>query len=495
MLSTNISFFNFGKFSNSTFEMQHTARIDADERIERLLVAAKAAGCPRDQIARFIRGGYFPIIEPDGGMLNFHRYAREADDSNGPTQIALGGKRGPGKTHAEMAQIGLDDCQRFPRLKALFIRKLQRASKESLEDISYNVFRYTPHTPITDGVEFPNKSRIIIGGYKDDKDIEKYLGLEYDVISVGECTQISEEKMDKLRGSLRSSKGFRPRMYLDTNADGPGLLWFKKTFIEPKREGRETNTRFLDVTSIKNPFINKEYDEWLDSLHGALRKAWRDGDWDAFAGMAFPEWNIERHVVKPFEIPSNWLKWRATDWGYASPFCTLWLTKDPDTNRIYIYRELYQANLTDRQQARQIIDMSPLHEKIFIHYADPALWERKSRQGEVFSTADEYRNEGIILTRGDNNRLSGKRKVNNLLADLPDGEPGLQVFDTCINIIEELGSLASDQHNPEDVDTTQKDHAYDTMRYGLTNERRIENAQAPKAKRQESPLIAVFGRS
>jgi len=475
--------------------MQTTARIKADARIEKLLVAAKRAGCPADQIARFIRGGYFPIIEPDGGMLRFHAYAREADDDDGPTVIAMGGKRGPGKTHTEMAQVGLDDCQRFARLKALFIRKLQRASKESLEDISYNVFRYTPHTPITDGVEFPNKSRIIIGGYKDDKDIEKYLGLEYDVISVGECTQIGEMKFDKLRGSLRSSKGFRPRLYLDTNADGPGLQWFKKRIIEPHREGREKETRFLDVTNIKNPFINKEYDEWLDSLSGPLRKAWRDGDWDAFAGMAFPEWNRERHVVKPFEIPSNWLKWRATDWGYASPFCTLWLTKDPDTQRIFVYRELYQANLTDRQQARQILDMSPPSELIFIHYADPALWERKSRAGEVFSTADEYANEGIILARGDNNRLSGKRKINNLLADLPDGEPGLQVFDTCDNLIEELGSLASDQHNLEDVDTTQKDHAYDTLRYGLTNERRIELAGQPKKKKVDNPMVAVFGRN
>jgi hypothetical protein len=208
--------------------------------------------------------------------------------------------------------------------------------------------------------------------------------------------------------------------------------------------------------------------------------------------MAFPQWNRERHVVQPFEIPSHWLKWRATDWGFASPFCTLWLTKDPDTRRIYVYRELYAANLTDRQQARAIKDMSPEREGYFIHYADPSLWERKNREGQVFSTADEYKAEGVNLTKGDNDRLSGKRKVNNLLADLPDGEPGLQIFETCPHLIEQMGSLASDERNPEDVDTDQEDHAFDTLKYGLTNERRAEQKKPPKDG-QRHPLQGVKG--
>jgi hypothetical protein len=207
--------------------------------------------------------------------------------------------------------------------------------------------------------------------------------------------------------------------------------------------------------------------------------------------MAFPTWNRERQVVQPFEIPESWLKWRATDWGFASPFCTLWLTKDPDTRRIYVYREFYGPGLTDRQQARGIVDMSPARERYAIHYADPSLWERKNREGQVFSTADEYRAEGVVLTKADNDRLSGKRKVNNVLADLPDGEPGLMIFETCPHLIDQLATLAGDPLNPEDVDTDQEDHAYDTLRYGLTNEKRLEQKPAPKAARH--PLAGVKG--
>ena len=463
------------------------ATITAGSEVERMLLAMREARIPREQAERFVRAGYVPLA----GMLPFHAAGRGADKTGGPEWIALGGKRGPGKSHTIMAQV-LDDCLRMDGLKFLFLRKIQKAAKESLEDIIRKVFMFTPHTMTADGLRLKNDSRIIIGGFKDEKDIEKYLGIEYDGIVIEECTQISKTKKDKLRGSLRSSKPkWRPRIYLSTNADGVGLLWFKKMFVEPCRAGKETITRFFDVTHIHNPFTNPEYEVWLDGLTWPLGKAWRDGDWDAFAGMAFPQWNRERHVVQAFDLPDHWVKWRATDWGFASPFCALWLTKEPDTRRVFAYREFYASNLTDRQQARGILDMSPENETYFINYADPSLWERKNREGKVFSTADEYKAEGIMLTRGDNDRLSGKRKVNNLLADLPDGLPGLQVFENCPHLIEQLSTLASDPNNPEDVDTDQEDHAYDTLRYGLTNEKKAEQKQAPKQARH--PMQGVRG--
>src|SRR5690349_17055961 len=154
--------------------------IRADERIERMLVAMKTAGMTQDQAGNFARAGYVPLE----GMLPFHAAARQADKQGGPEWIALGGKRGPGKSHTIMAQVGLDDCQRVDDLKVLFLRKIMKSAKESLEDIVRKVFQYTPHTPTADGVELKNGSPIIIGGFKDEKDIEKYLGIEYDVIVI-----------------------------------------------------------------------------------------------------------------------------------------------------------------------------------------------------------------------------------------------------------------------------------------------------------------------
>jgi PBSX family phage terminase large subunit len=454
---------------------------------------AHRAGMPREQVESFVKAGYVPLP----AMMPYHAAARQADSFGHATEIAMGGSRGPGKSYAVMAQVGLDDCQRVPELKWLFLRKVMKSAAESMDDLTRKVFRFTPHTFTAGGVEFPNGSRILIGGYKDERDIDKYLGLEYDGIVIEEATQLTEDRKEKIRGSMRSTKpGWRPRMYLSTNADGVGLAWFKRQYVTPAREGRESVTRFFQLSYRDNPFLDAEYVKWLDGLAGPLGKAWRDADWDAFAGMAFPMWNHERHVVTPFEIPQHWAKWRATDWGFASPFCTVWLAKDPDTKRIYVYRELYAKEMTDRQQARTIKDMTPPTEQITIHYADPSLWERKNRNGEVFSTADEYKAEGILLTRADNDRLGGKRKLNNVLADLPDGKPGLQVFDHCAHVIEQVETLAVSKVNPEDVDTDAEDHAYDAVRYGMTNEKKpqmIANAreQAQQPERQRNPMNQV----
>jgi phage terminase large subunit len=447
------------------------ATLVADERIERLATAAKDAGCPREQVDRLLHNGYVPIQ----GFLPFHAAARLADLSDGPEWIALGGKRGPGKSHAAMAQAALDDCQRVDGLKFLFLRKVMKTAQESLEDLVRRLCAYVPHNQTDNEIKFDNDSRILLGGFKDARDIDKYLGIEYDGILAEECTQLLETKIDAIRGSLRTSKpNWRPRIYMTTNADGPGLMWFKRRFVQPFREGKERRTRFIDVTHIINPFINVEYQEWLDGLTGPLRKAWRDGDWDAFAGMSFPDWNHGRHVIRPFDIPDNWPKWRAVDEGFAAPFCALWLAKNPDTRRIYVYREYYQAGLASKQQAEVILTNTPAYEDAVIkfNYADPAMWARNNKDGVIYTSADEYQKSGVILTRADNDRVSGIRKIHNLLADLPDGDPGLQVFENCPHLIEQMESLACDKNNPEDVDTDQEDHAFDTLKYGLTNERR-----------------------
>ena len=458
-----------------------------------MIKAAAEAGLPRDQVERFVKAGYVPLSEPDGGMLPFHAAARRADRTGGPEWLALGGKRGPGKSHTVMAQI-LDDITRCPNLKVLFLRKIKGSAKESLEDVIRRVFKYTPHDPTNSGLVLGNGSRVVIGGYKDANDIDKYLGVEYDIIVVEECTQLTEDKITKLRGSLRSSNvNWRPRLYLTTNADGVGLAWFKTMIIEPHRKGKETDTFFLDVTGIHNPFINDEYNAWLDKLKGAIRKAWKDGDWDAFAGMAFPMWNEELHVIKPFEIPLEWPRVRAIDDGTAAPWCCLWIAKDPVTRRQYVYREAYQAELTTDQQIDRIHDMTLPSETFQFNYADPALWQRKTYKDKIYSVADNYRDRNIYLTRADNDRIAGKRKVDNVLSIQPDGLPGLQIFETCTHTIEQLATLARDKNNPEDVDTTAEDHAYDPLRYSQTNVGAIQQPLPPTSREYQHPAAALKG--
>jgi phage terminase large subunit len=456
-----------------------------------MIQTAHDAGCPRDQVERFLQAGYVPLVK----MWKFHAAARLADDrSKGISDIMLDGTRGSAKSHAIIAQVGLDDCQRFPGLKVLFLRLTQKAAGESFDDLISRVLHGIPHEQNTEKVTFPNGSRIIIGGYKDERDIDKYVGIEYDCIVLEEATQITGDKYEKLLGSRRTSKAdWVPRVYLSTNPGDIGHVYFKERFVTPQEEHRETFTRRFFASYKDNPFINPEYATYLESLTGDLAKAWTQGDWSIFAGQAFSQFKYSLHVIPPFEIPAGWAKWRAIDWGSAAPFTCGWFTRDPDNGRLYIYRQIRATDMTDAQQARAIKEATPPTENISTTYADPSMWN-KTRQDKdkplMYATADIYGENGIILTKANNDRLQGKRAVDRLLANLPDGRPAMQIFNHCLSIIKTLPALVRDKLNAEDVDTHQNDHDYDMVRYGLSN---IRPPVPPPQKPKVNPIWNIKG--
>lgn len=455
-------------------------QVKATAELESYMTAAAGAGLPREQTRNFVLAGYVALR----WALGFHASARECDRDDGPVMVACGGARGPGKSYAIMSQLGLDDCQRQPGLKALYLRKVQRSASESFDDLVRRIFSYLPHAHVEGRVTFENGSRILIGGYNSESDIDKYMGIEYDVIALEEGTQISGQKRLKMRGSLRTSKPeWRTRWYESANPGGIGHGDFKQFYIQPQRDGHETQTRFFPATYRDNPFLSSEYIAYLESLPGPLGRAWRDGDWDSFEGMAFEAWQHDRHTCEPFWIPPHWQRFTGTDEGRVKPFCNLWLAQEPDTGRVYVYREAYQIGLTSRQQAQAIRMSEGEDERIFLRLADPSMWTKKTHEAATFSSADEYAAEGVHLMRADNNRLIGKRKVDSLLADLPDGRPGMIVFRNCVNLIRTLPDLPRDPIHVEDVDTEADDHCFDALKYGLT---RVNARPKLKPKGQES---------
>lgn len=418
--------------------------------------------------------------------------------------VLYGGSRGPGKSYwlrhsclgfllqvySELdlrnVRVGLF-CETYPELQDRQISKMQVEFPTWLGEVKDTQ---------EDGLCFTlrpeyGSGRICLRNL--DKP-EKYQSAEFALVAVDELTKISEHTWDVLRGSLRWP-GVPHRPFIAaSNPGGVGHAWVKKLWLDrdfPSHlRDRASQFKFIRALPKDNPFLDQAYWDELNSLPEPLRKAWVDGDWDVFEGMAFPGWNAQKHVVAPFEIPQYWPKWSGTDWGFAAPFCTLWLTKNPDSQRVYVYRELYGPGLTDKQQAQAILDAS-IEAELQERYADPSMWARKNLQGLVSSTADEYAAAGVVIVKGDNDRISGKRKVDRMLASLPDGSPGLQVFSTCTNLIRTLPALPYDKVRVEDVDTDAEDHAYDALRMGLTRFRLVkpEQKQRPTKRTIDSNLL------
>ena len=66
------------------------------------------------------------------------------------------------------------------------------------------------------------------------------------------------------------------------------------------------------------------------------------------------------------------------------------------------------------------------------------------------------------------------------MGDLPDGKPGLVIFENCVNLVRTLPALPYSKVNVEDVDTNAEDHAYDALKYGQTRESGRANSRVRK---------------
>jgi terminase large subunit-like protein len=437
--------------------------------------AARRAGCPRDQLERFIRGGY--VAQPH--QLAWHAAARAADRPDGPAMIGVGGRRGPGKTHATFAQVALDDCQRVPGLKILFLRKVLKAARESFEDVRRKVLYATPHQyKIQSGViEFPNGSRIVLGHFSKESDVDLYLGIEYDGAAVEEFTQLSKAKVEMLRGSIRTTKPtWRPRVYATTNPGGIGHQYFRSAFVLPWREGRETETRFLPASADDNRYLDAGYRRWLAGLSGTLGRMWRDGDWDVAGGAFFTNWQYARVVRAPFEhIPAHWTLWLGMDYGFQHWNMIYLLATDDDGNVHFIdeqaNRHWLVSQVADGLSAmlsRNGVERHRITQFVAGH-------DCFSKESSGRTIADSWQDAGWALTLAIVDRKAGAaewlRRLGNEEARVPCT---LRITTRCQRLIDTIPMLLSNPHDPEDVlkidcdeDGEGGDDAYDGARYGL----------------------------
>tara|TARA_R100001126_G_scaffold12811_1_gene6100 strand:- start:247 stop:588 length:342 start_codon:yes stop_codon:yes gene_type:complete len=100
--------------------------------------------------------------------------------------------------------------------------------------------------------------------------------------------------------------------------------------------------------------------------------------------------------------------------------------------------------------------------------------------------------------RSRGSRVSGKNEVHRLLrVDEDTDMPGIQIFNTCTNLIAQLPILPLDKRNPEDIDTHSEDHLYDALRYGLQSRPVPRNIfdldPSTSAIETFKPADAVFG--
>ena len=392
---------------------------------------------------------------------------------------AYGGARGGGKSWAARTKAVLL-ASRYAGIQILLLRRSLKELRENhvlpLQKMLKKVANYSE---MNKEFTFPNGARIVLGYCSTEADVLQYQGQAYDVIFLEEATQFTEVQFKTFTESNRSSgmmsEKFSPRMYFTCNPGGIGHNWMKRLFVDRSYIGAEKpeNYNFIKSTVYENEYLmknNPEYVENLENLPDARKKAMLYGDWDAFEGQYFEEFNRDIHVIEPFDVPDHWDKYVTLDYG-LDMLAVYWITIDTE-GTAYIYREFCQSNLIISDAAKRISSLT--REKVKVFYAPPDLWNRRQDTGK--SAAEVFNENGLFLVKSNNDRVQGWYNIKEWLQvyDIKDSQTGLDVKSTrlkiwknCAILIKNLPLLQHDEKKPNDVanEPHELTHSPDALRY------------------------------
>lgn len=282
--------------------------------------------------------------------------------------IAYGGARGGGKSWAMQKKFTLL-AMRYENLNLLLLRRtLGQVYRNHELPMATELAGHVAYNQTRHELTFPTGSRIVFGYCDAEFDVYQYQGQEYEVIGLEEATQFTPFQMQFLATCNRTTrKDISPRMYYTCNPGGVGHDHIKRLFIDRMftKDESPDDYVFIPASVWDNDVLmqnDPKYIRNLKALPEHLRKAYLDGDWNVIEGQYFREFDRKRHVIEPFEIPMDWKRFRAMDWGYSDPTAVLWFAIAPDKH-IYVYRELYQNHMLATDAVKRIKEMTGL-EKI-----------------------------------------------------------------------------------------------------------------------------------
>lgn len=451
-------------------------------------------------------------------------------------EVFFGGARGGGKTDGVLGKWALKERRYGPSFNAMMFRRTTVSSEDAIER-SRQIYE-----PL--GGKFnesklrwrmPNGGRAAFAYLDSVIDADEYQGRNLTDVWIEEAGQYPDPSpIDRLFATMRSAQGIPVQMILTANPGGAGQLWLADRYklipfppgprvIDVERpSGIVTKAAVIPSRITDNRVLLDKDAGYIDRLRmvgsRALVQAWLAGDWSAIEGAFFDCWDQSKHVVAPFAVPKDWLRFRSFDWGSAAPFSVGWWTvagddiplprnsyiatsdrheqsrmagdglhgmhggADHERQRLAAsviprgalvrYREWYGASgpnkglkLTIEEVAKGILERDA-GDTITYSVADPSIFAEDGgpSRAEVFSRA------GVHFAPADNKRVSGAGAMggwDEMRQRLKGkaGVPMLYAFDTCRDFIRTIPVLPHDPKRAEDVDTDAEDHAADEARY------------------------------
>ncbi len=319
------------------------------------------------------------------------------------------------------------------------------------------------------------------------------------------------------------------KRFIEPKPRGTVIRETQKVFNpQTERDEEITLTRVAIHGSFKeNPYLDPQYIATLMSIKDPNRKkAWVEGSWDVTSGGRFDHlWNATHHVIKPFQIPDSWIVDRSHDWGESKPFSNLWWAQSdgteatlpdgrkfcPPAGTLILIGEWYGCppdelnkglNMSSTNVAKGIkwIDerlagldsvipseiiqdgitqgqmniMPNICKRVIKGPADNSIYTPNDDEDSIAQKMEAQGVEWMKANKNPGSRINGASLFADMLEAVIEGKKkesgtpekaAFYVFDYCRGWISRVPVLVRDSKNPDDVDTEQEDHDWDSTRY------------------------------
>lgn len=394
--------------------------------------------------------------------------------ANAHKYMLFGGSRGPGKSHwlryyllyrlLHWAGKGIKGvnvllgCEDYPSLKDRQVNKIALQFPPwlgALKETKDKGLGFHLHKQYGGG-------SILLRNLDDPS---KYQSAEFAGIAIDELTKNPERTFHILRGSLRWP-GIDNTFFV--GATNPQPNWVRDYWIEKRLpdelKGHEHQFAFVPALPDDNPHLPSSYWEELDTLPGALRQAWRYGDWyAAVEGLVLDNFTVDNMTdelepdkERPYEL--------AIDDGYIDPRATLFIQRQPNGD-VLIFDELYQ---TKTLEERTIAD---INEKCKEHGL--GLPQRAAVSHEAVALRQRLNSANIAAQNWMANPVKGERSTRVAAITLTrsfvcdgQGHRALIVHKRCRNLLDEIlagWKYPEGKHGVDERPVDGNDHACDAL--------------------------------
>jgi PBSX family phage terminase large subunit len=293
-----------------------------------------------------------------GSRWDFYGGAARLLDST-DHQVIIAGPAETGKTLAALVKLHRV-CLKYPRTQAAIVRRTYQSMPGSVLQTYGDVIEGSGVMPFggekPQWYDYPNRSRVWVGGMDHP---DKVLSSERDFIFVNQAEELDVADWETLttRATGRAGHVPDPQVIGDCNPSTP-THWIRQTSIPLLESRHEDNPQLFNQETGEITEQGKRSLAILDLLTGPRKARLRYGQWAGAEGMCYEDsWDRARNVIDRFEIPADWRRYLAIDFGFTNPFVCQWWAEDPD-GRLYLYREIYRTQRLVEDHARQIKDLS-----------------------------------------------------------------------------------------------------------------------------------------